>query len=169
MTTDAKKMVDACAPAAETGSEHESIARFEGTWRAEVKMWMDPSGEPHVSQGTMVNTMVLGGRFLQEEYKDDSGMFEGKGFWGYNTIDKRYEGFWIDSMATFFQLERGQHDPASDSYNMEGSMTDPGSGKPMTKRSVIKALGPDEHVMEMYFKGEQGAEMKCMEIHYKRA
>ena len=169
MTTDDQKMQEMCAQAAQTGPEHESLARLEGTWRAEVKMWMDPAGEPNVSHGTMVNTMVLGGRFLQEEYKDDSGMFEGKGFWGYNASDKRYEGVWIDSMATFVQLESGQHDPATDTYAMEGSMTDPSSGQPMAKRSVIKVISPDEHTMEMYFNSEQGPEMKCMEIHYKRA
>ena len=61
MSTDAQKMAEACAAAASMGPEHQSLARFEGTWRAEVKLWMQPGAEPQVSQGTMTNTLVLGG------------------------------------------------------------------------------------------------------------
>ena len=168
-TSDAQKIHDACASTAELAPEHQAIARCAGTWRAEVKLWMSPGGEPNVSQGTMVNTMVLGGRFLEHDYKDDSGMFEGKGFWGYNTVDKRFEGLWIDSMATFFQIEHGQLDHGGNSWTMTGSMTNPGTGQPMKKRSVVKILGPDEHVMEMYFQMGPNAEAKAMEIHYTRA
>lgn len=169
MSTTDSQHADACAKMGQTGPEHESIARFAGTWRAQVKLWMDPNADPQVSTGTMTNTMVLGERFLQHDYQDDAGMFAGKGFWGYNTTDGRYEGLWIDTMCTFFQLERGQHDAATDTYNMEGSMTDPMSGQPLQKRSVIKRVSNDEHTMTMYFKRPQGPETKAMEIHYKRA
>lgn len=169
MTATDSKKVEACSEVARTGPEHETLARFEGTWRAEVKLWMDPKGEPQVSQGTMKNEMVLGGRFLQQEYQDDSGMFSGRGFWGYNHTNQRFEGFWIDSMATMFQIEHGQHDSVSDTYTMCGSMTDPSSGKPMNKRSVIRILGPDQHSLEMFFGQDGGPESKAMEIRYTRA
>ncbi len=169
MTSDSGEMKDACMGAAGTGPEHEGIARLEGTWRAEVKMWMGPQGEPMVSQGTMKNTMVLGGRFLQEAYEDDAGMYEGRGFWGYNTTEKRYEGLWIDAMATFFQLEHGAHDASTDTYTMHGSMTNPANGQTMKKRSVIRVLSPTEHTMEVFFQTGDGKESKSMEIRYVRA
>jgi hypothetical protein len=117
----------------------------------------------------MNNTMILGGRFLHHDYRDDAGMFEGQGFWGYNTTDGHYEGLWIDSTATCFQLERGHHDAATDSYHMAGSMTDPAGGKPLKKRSLIRLEGPDAHALEMYFQPEGGPEFKGMEIRYQRA
>lgn len=160
--------MEECAAMGKVGPEHESIARFAGTWRAEVKLWFDPAGEPTVSQGTMKNTLVLGGRFLHQDYHDDAGMFEGKGYWGYNTVDKRYEGFWIDSMATFFQLEHGQHDAQSDTYTMIGSMTNPQTGQPMKKKSVIRVKNPNEHSLEMFFE-VGGHEARSMVINYKRA
>lgn len=155
-----------CGAAA--GPQHESIARFAGTWRAEVRLWMGPAGEPNVSHGTMTSRMIMGDRFLQQEYHDDAGMFEGRGFWGYNDVDERYEGFWIDVMANFFQLEYGQLDAAGKVYEMRGSMTNPQTGHEMQKRSVITYVGPDEHTIEMYFGAEQG-ELKAMEIRYQRA
>lgn len=166
--SDKEQMHAACQAMAAKGPQHESLARFAGTWRAEVKMWMDPGQSPHVSYGTMTNTLVLDGRFLQQDYRDDAGRFEGHGFWGYNTIDQRYEGFWIDQMATFFQLEQGQHDPASDVYTLNGAMTDPASRRTIKKRSVITYQGKNEHMIEMFFEGQAGRENKSMEIRYTR-
>lgn len=151
------------------GAEHETIARFVGSWRAEVKLWLDPGGPPNVSTGTMSNTLVLGGRFLQQDYHDDAGVFLGKGFWGYNDVDRRYEGFWIDVMSNMFQIEYGTHDPRCDVYIMKGSITNPSTGKPMGKRSVITVKGRDAHEVVMYFQQEGAAESKVMEIHYRRA
>lgn len=102
-------------------------------------------------------------------YRDDAGEFEGRGFWGYNTVDRRHEGLWIDSLATFFQLEYGEHDSGSDTYTMTGSMTDPSTAKTIRKRSVITYHGPDAHTMEMFF-GDAVDQMKrSMEIRYTRA
>ncbi len=169
MSSDQSTMMEQCAAFNQTGPEHASIARFAGTFRAEVKIWMSPGQPPMTSTGTMVSTTILGGRFLRQDYKDDSGMFEGAGFWGYNTVDKRFEGFWIDSMATFFQLERGRHEPGEDKYVMEGTMTDPGGGGTVRKRSIIRFLGADRHSMEMFFGTPDGGEFRGMEIQYTRA
>lgn len=163
-----KSIHEACAESAKLVAQHETLARFAGNWRAEVKFWMNPAGPPHVSTGTMVNRLVLGGRFIEHDYRDEAGMFEGKGFWGYNSIDGRFEGVWIDSMATFLQIEHGQHDAASDVFTNRGTMTDPSTRKPLNKRSVIRVKNPNEHVMEMYFETPMG-EFKCMEITYRRA
>ena len=159
----------ACSEMGALAEAHKNFEALVGTFKAEVKMWMDPTADPSVSQGTMINTMVVGGHFLQQDYKDDTGMFEGKGFWGYNSTDNCFEGFWIDTMANFFQIEKGQHDASADTYNMNGSMTCPTSGQAYQKRSVIKYVDANTNSIEMYFTGPDGNEAKMMEINYKRA
>ncbi|GIK15041.1 MAG: hypothetical protein BroJett003_00050 [Planctomycetota bacterium] len=160
--------VDACGMKG-PGAEHKTLERFAGTFRAEVRLWFQPGAPPNVSTGTMKNTMVLGGRFLQQEYRDDAGAFEGRGFWGYNDVDRRYEGFWIDVMANFFQIEHGQLDAGGSVYTMIGTMTDPQTGGTMRKRSVIRYTNPDEHSVEMFFQHGGRPESKAMEIRYRRA
>jgi hypothetical protein len=160
---------DACQVMARKTAHHEALARFAGKWRAEVRFFSAPPGMPPVSHGTMSSTLVLGDRFLQQEYRDDSGLFEGRGFWGYNTVDGRFEGFWIDSMASFFQVEHGEHDATGDTYTMRGTLTDPTTRQPLQKRSVIRYLEPDAHTLEMFFTNAQGQEGKAMEIRYTRA
>lgn len=151
---------------------HQKLSAFEGRFQAEVKMWMGP-GDPHVSTGTMENKLVLGGRFLQEEYVGDAvegpfPNFEGKGFWGFNTQSQKYEGFWIDSASTMMQTEEGEVNAAGDEWTMVGSMKCPQTGQLMSKRSVIKLIDQDHHSMETYFAGADGNEMKAMEIQYRR-
>ncbi len=151
---------------------HKNFEPFVGTFRAEVKMWMGP-GEPFISTGTMTNTSDLGGRFLRQEYKGDKNdgpfpNFEGRGFWGYNTVTKKYEGFWIDSASTAMQNEVGDVDDSGTVWTMIGEMTNPQTGQPMKKRSVVTLQDDDHPKMEMFFSGPDGGESKGMEINYTR-
>jgi len=172
MTTDAQNMTDACAQAGEMTAEHELLKQFEGEWKAEVKMWMDPTADPMVSTGKMRNTLVLGGRFLEHDYRDDSGMFSGKGFWGYNTIEKRWEGVWLDTMATFMMVDQGSSATGSKTWTMTSEIRDPGSGHMMRKRSTVVLHDDGSHTMEMFFTPQAGEhaghESKCMESNYAK-
>jgi len=169
MSTEAQDQMAACAQLAQPTDEHRSLARFAGKWRADVSLWMDPSGEPTRSSGVMTSMMVLGDRFLQQDYQDDAGMFAGKGFWGYNTVSQRFEGFWIDAMGTFFQIEYGRHDPGKDEYHMSGELLNPMTKQPMKKRSVITVNSPGEHQIEMFFSGPDMPESRAMLISYTKA
>lgn len=163
---------DECTTLPGPGAEHDRLQPFVGTFTAEVRMWMGP-GDPMVSTGVMTNAFDLGGRFLKQTYQGDDldgpfPNFEGRGYWGYNTVDKRYEGFWIDTASTFMQNEQGDVDAAGKVWTMTGEMTNPESGEPMGKKSVITLVDDDHHTMEMYFSTPAG-EMKCMEINYTRS
>ncbi|HHN78395.1 MAG TPA: DUF1579 domain-containing protein [Phycisphaerales bacterium] len=173
MTAEKEDKMSACMAAARLAPEHELLKAFEGTWKSEVKMWMDPSADPMVSTGVMKNSLILGGRFIEHDYANDDGTFFGKGHWGYNTVDERWEGTWLDSMGTGMMIDRGRYDPASETWTMTGEMTDPASGQVMKKRSLLIRHDDDHHTMEMYFTataGEHaGVETKIMEICYTRA
>ena len=157
-----------------TTPEHEKLKPFEGKFKAEVRIWMGP-GEPTVMTGKMVNEFDLGGRFLRQTYKGDPSEgpfpeFEGRGYWGYNNVTKRYEGFWIDNASTMMQNEAGEVDESGKVWTMVGEVANPQTGGLMTKRSVITLRDEDHHTMEMYFDtGEGEGELKSMEISYERA
>ncbi len=150
---------------------HEKLRPFAGTFRAEVRMWMGP-GDPMASTGTMVNEFELGGRFLRQTYTGDPNdgpfpSFEGRGYWGYNTITKQYEGFWIDNASTMMQTDTGQLDQDARVWSMVGEMTSPQTGESMVKRTVITLEDDDHHLLEMYFDAGDDAS-KAMEIRYAR-
>ncbi len=163
-----------CMKHAQTTEQHKLLEPFVGTWKATVKMWMGP-GDPMVSTGTMTNQLIHNGLFIQHAYKGDPNdgpfpAFEGGGYWGYNTVDGRWEGVWVDNAISLIQVETGQANDAGTVWTMHSTMTDPGSGAPMKKRSVITLHDDGSHTMEMFFQPEGApGEMKGMEITYTRA
>ncbi len=162
----------ACSEMGALAEAHKNFEALVGTFKAEVKMWMGP-GEPFVSTGVMINTLDLGGRFLRQDYKGDPSdgpfpSFEGRGFFGFNTVTEQYEGFWIDNACTCMQNETGTLDASGKTWNMAGTMTDPQTQKPMQKRSVTTVQDQDHHSMELFFKRAEGPEAKAMEINYTR-
>lgn len=161
-----------CAEMGALDDAHKKFEGFVGRFAAEVKLWMGP-GEPMVSTGVMENTLDLGGRFLKQVYTGDPGDgpfpdFAGRGFWGYNTVTKKYEGFWIDTASTSIQTESGSVDASGKVWTMVGETTNPQTGEAMKKRSVITLVDTDHHRMEMYFGTPDGGEGKGMEINYTR-
>jgi len=161
-----------CAAIGATTEEHEMLEAFVGTFAAKVSMWMGP-GDPMVSTGVMNNTMELGGRFLHQSYIGDATdgpfpEFEGRGYWGYNTTTKKWEGFWIDTATTAMQTEQGDVDASGTTWTMIGpEQVHPASGEMMRKKSIIRLRDRDHHAMEMSFITADG-EQKVMEIHYTR-
>ena len=154
-------------PSATTG-QHKRFVPFAGTFKADVKLWKG-SGDPIVSGGVMTNTLVLGGRYLQQAFKGArSGDSEGHGFWGLNQATNQYEGFWIDASSTKMQIEVGDVDDTGRVWTMIGEITGP-TGKTMKKRTVITLEDNDHHKIEMFFTRPDGNEVKVMEIRYERA
>ena len=169
--SDEQHMDDFAAMSATT-PQHEALKPFEGTFRSEVKMWMGP-GDPMVSTGTIVNEFDLGGRFLRQIYTGDPNdgpfpRFEGRGYWGFNKVTQRFEGFWIDNASTMMQHEVGELDDSGKVWTMVGEMPNPQTGGTMKKRSVVTLEDDDHHTMEMYFDTGDG-EVKAMEINYERS
>jgi len=170
--TDRKQNEADCAEIGELADAHKLLAPFAGTFAAEVRLWMGP-GDPIVSTGVMTNTLDLGGRFLRQHYEGDPGAgpsseFQGRGYWGYNTVSNQYEGFWIDTASTVMQTDTGNVDAAGKVWTMIGQTTCPRTGKPMKKRSTITLEDRNHHRMEMYFAYPDGDESKAMEIRYTR-
>ncbi len=169
--SDTAQMETACAMP-KPQAEHERLKPFEGKFRSEVKLWMGPA-DPIVSTGIMMNSLELGGLYLQQDYHGDAvegpfPSFEGRGFWGFNTTTGQYEGFWIDNACTTMQTERGNVDASGNVWVMRGEMICPQTKQPFSKRSVITLVDADHHCMEAYFTGPDGHEMKTMEIRYER-
>jgi len=162
-----------CAEMAKTTEAHARFKPFIGKFKARVQMWMAP-GDPMISTGVMTNTLELGGRYLHQSYKGDPNpgpfpSFEGRGYWGYNTTDNRYEGFWIDNACTFMMTEQGQVDAAGKVWTMHGSMTNPQTGQPMKKKSIVKLESENRHTMEMFFQSPGSDWQRSMHIEYTRA
>jgi hypothetical protein len=152
------------------GENHKLLEGLAGTWTAHAKFFGPPGQPPMESTGTSEQTLILGGRFLRQEYKADmmGQPFQGMGLTGYDNLRKKFIGIWVDSMSTFFMMSEGTVDEGKKVLTFSGSYEDPMN--PGTKRGfrhILTIVGPDEHRFEMHEEMD-GKEAKVMEIVYKR-
>ena len=147
------------------GSEHEGLKAMEGTWKAVTKSWAGP-GEPMISEGTSVNSMILGGRYLQSHFTGTmmGQPFEGWGLTGFDNSKKQYTAFWVDNSSTVMMLASGTMNGKE--LTTKATMQGP-DGKPTEYRMTTTMVDEKTHVFAMYAPVE-GKEQKMMEITYTR-
>lgn len=107
-----KDMMEAMAKYGSLGEPHKRMAKLAGAWKYKSKMWEHEGAKPHESSGTSQFKMILGGRFLQQNFKGKfmGAAFEGLGITGYNNIKETYETVWLDSMGTGMMHGTGTYD-----------------------------------------------------------
>lgn len=170
MTAEQKAAMEAMIKAGTPGEPHKLLASMEGRWKAVVKSWQAPGAPPDVMEGTSENKMVLGGRYLKQMFKGSfAGQpFDGIGFTGFDNVTKKVQGVWMDSMSTGVMVSTGEIDASGKAIASVMTYGDPVTGKAKTSRDVVRIVGPDQHVMEMYDNGPDGKEFLMMEITYTR-
>jgi hypothetical protein len=152
---------------AQPGAPHKLLESMAGSWDTKMKSWMEPGQQPFESTGTCEQKMILGGRYLHQEFNGDmmGTPFKGIGISGYDNHIKKYVSTWIDSMSTSIFYFEGEADGKT--IIEECSHDDPVKG-PMTWRSVTRILDENTHVFEMYGAQAGGKEEKMLEITYTR-
>jgi hypothetical protein len=148
---------------------HEMLAGMAGTWSARMESRPEPSGPLMESSGTSVLKMILGGRFLQQEFSGDmmGSPFNGIGVTGFDNHTKKYVSTWMDSMGTAILFFEGTGSADGKAFTQECRHDDPIKG-PMKWRSVTRIVDDNTHLFEMYSTGMSGKEEKMMEITYTR-
>src|SRR5690348_10350298 len=68
---DQKAAMDAMMKAAAPGEAHKKLATLVGTWDATVKTYMRPDAPPAISHAVGTNKMILGGRYVQQDFNGD--------------------------------------------------------------------------------------------------
>jgi len=165
---DKKDPPDFSAP----GPEHKILEGLTGTYDAKVKAFLEPGKPPEESTGLMKRKMLMGGRYLQEDYDGKLGpdTFSGLGIIGFDKLKKKYVLSWIDSNSTGFMTSEGTYDAAKKTLTYESEDFDPGTGKRMKGRDILRIDNENQQTFEMYRQPpEEGAkELKVLEIVYTR-
>ena len=150
---------------------HKALEPLVGQWKSSVKFWMSAGAPPEVSEGTSENRWIMGGRFVQQDFKGMSmgRPFEGLGITGYDTIRGEYTSIWLDNMATGIMVGSAQFDAAAKTLTENGTMSCPLTmEKNRSIRSVWKIADNDHNTYEAFMNDKDGKEYKAMEIGYER-
>lgn len=160
------EMMQAMMAKMQPAKEHAELAKQVGDWDADCETYM-PGSPVMKSKGSAKISMIMGGRFLREEFKGTmmGQPFEGIMLLGYDNNLKRYDSMWIDSMGTGMMVTHSKTDSPDE---LSGSFYCPMVQKEVTARLVNKPVSNDEHVFEMYAPGLDGKEAMMMRITYHR-
>ena len=161
-----KKVEEAGRP----GPGHKALEHLVGNWKAEVKCWMEPGGQPNVSQATAHAKWTMNGRFLEEDFQGDmmGKPFRGRSLIGYDNTKQTFNSVWVSDMQTSMFTTEGKGDSGNKVITMEGKASCPATGqRDLPMKTVLRVLGPDKHVFEMFDKS-RGENAKTMEITYTR-
>ena len=101
-----KKMEAAATP----GAAHRALNDLVGTWKAEVKCWMEPGQAPEVSQATAETNWILDGHFLEEEFHGEmmGKPFTGRSLLGYDNTKQKFNSVWVSDMQTSMFTSEGK-------------------------------------------------------------
>ena len=154
------------------GPMHTMMASWNGNWNTESTMWEYEGAQPQKSNGTAVNSMIMGGKYQNSKYNGNMmGMpFEGMSIMGYDNATKKFSSSWIDTWSTGIGNMSGTWDEATKSLTLTGKTPDIcRPGKECTMREVYKVVDENTHIMEMYGPDPKtGKEMKMIEIKFAR-
>jgi len=148
---DTKEMMEIYERIGTPGEIHRRLAALEGKWETKTKAWMEPGGPPSEGTGTCEQRMLLGGRYLQQEYTGDmmGSTFSGINILGYDNHTKKYVSAWIDSMSTGVYFFEGTGDGDGGTVTQESRYDDPVRG-PTIWRSISRTVDDNTIEYEMY-------------------
>jgi hypothetical protein len=158
-------MMKAAAP----GPEHQKLKIMEGDFKAEVTA-MSPDGKEEKSTGTTHNEMILGGRYLKNEYSGTmmGTPFKGGGLMGYDNMKKKYVMVWVDEMSTQMMMSEGSLDESAKTITTTCAVDCPIDNTKKNIKQVFTLTDEDHHNFDLYEVGADGKETKMLTIKYTR-
>jgi uncharacterized lipoprotein NlpE involved in copper resistance len=153
------------------GEPHKMMAASDGTWEGEVTSWMVMGAPPSTSKSTVVNKMIMDGRYQMTEFNGEMmGMpFNGMGIMAYDNAKKVFTNTWIDNMGTGIMMMEGPWDDATKSMTLTGKYINPANGMECEMKETFKMIDNDNQLMEMWGPDQvTGKQYKTMEIKFTR-
>jgi len=165
---DPEAMQKMMAEYARVTEHHEGFKHVVGKWNTEMTCSM-PGAPSQTTSGTATFKLLMGGRFLQQNFKGeyDGKKFRGMGINGYDNAQKKYVGIWIDNMGTGIMHTTGSYNEKTHVMTEMGESIMPTG--PMKMKMVTKPVDENKFTFTMYLLTPDGGEQQMMEIVYTRA
>lgn len=157
-------------PVSPLTQKHELLKQDVGTWDTSIKIWTAPGAEPIASQGQETSELLPGGLWLVTRFEGTMANTPcvGAGTWGYDPIEKKYVGTWVDSMTPHITYITGDYDPETKTMTHTSEGRDPATGEKFTRKSTLRYMDDGTRLVEAYATGPDGHSWKMMEVRYKR-
>lgn len=171
----ATEMEDAWRIAMAPGAQHEMLAASAGEWNVTITPGIGPDteafmSEPIIANGTAVRTTELGGRVMVEVIELAT-MGEPVQIiirTGYNAEAGEWWSTWTDNMSTGLTIMTGTYDEESKTWTWNSESVEAMSGGPEKMKMMVRKVGENKEVVEIFQVDPDGEMRKAMEIIYTR-
>jgi len=156
---------------AEPGAPHALLAKMAGAFAIESRFFAGPEAAPQISAATVEQSMVLGGRYLRQEFAGtmNGQAYQGFGVLGFDNVKAKFFSFWVDAVSTApLQHEGGCADPDCKTLDMRGQYLDPATRKPKSTRVTFETNPDGKLVQTLYDVDARGRPFKSLELVYTR-
>lgn len=152
------------------GKEHDAMSKASGKYDVAAKCWMEEGKPATESKGTAEFAMVLGGRYLRQDFKGEmmGKPFTGLGYCGFDRASGKHTSVWMDDFATGMMPMTGASADGGKTITYEGEGICPMTGVKAKFRAVHTQLSNDKFTFEMFETPEGKKERKNMELTYTR-
>jgi len=156
--------------AATPGPMHEFWASLAGTWHVRTRMWVQPGAEPVTSEATAETRMILGGRYMQENFTGETpmGPFHGMSLTAYDNATRKVTAIWIDDMSTGMTVLTGKGCRPGNPLELSGLYDDPVTGQTIRIRTVTTYKDADHHHFDYYMQYPGQEEFLSLAMEYER-
>jgi hypothetical protein len=152
------------------GAEQAFLAKRAGEYTRSVKFLGQPNadGTP-AGTGTAKISVILDGRFIQEENNDTvfGRPVSGMRLYGYNNVTKQYEAIWTYTMSTAITMLTGTSSDGGKTIEFTStSGASGGNSNPL--HAVVRQVSDDQFVVTLSTAGPDGKEAAFQETTYTR-
>lgn len=156
---------------AEPGAPHALLAKMTGSYAIESRFFAGPEVAPLISVASLEQTMVLGGRYLRQEFAGtmNGQAYQGFGVLGFDNVKAKFFSFWVDAVSTApLQHEGGCVDAECKTIDMRGQYLDPTTRKTKSTRLTLETNADGKLVQTLYDVDARGRPFKSLELIYTR-
>jgi len=150
------------------GAEQAWLATQAGTYITKASFRMDPNGPWTDSDGVVVRSMGMGGRFLVEDFTGTMmGMpFLGRGTTGWDNGRSLFVTTWYDNMSTGIATGTGEWNEDRTKINWRITQTDPMKKKSITSKAEWWWKPDGTLVFDSWMPLPSGEQYHAMRIQY---
>src|SRR5271168_200913 len=152
------------------GPEQAFLAKRAGEYTRSVKFLGQPNadGAP-AGTGTAKISVILDGRFIQEENNDTvfGRPVSGMRLYGYNNVTKQYEAIWTYTMSTAITMLTGTSSDGGKTIELTSTPgASGGNNNPL--HALVRQVTDDQFVVTLSTAGPDGKEAAFQETTYTR-
>ncbi|HEY3243837.1 MAG TPA: DUF1579 family protein [Phycisphaerae bacterium] len=157
------------AQTSETGC-HARLKPLIGSWDVTIKLWPEPDAEPTEHKCSCENTWALDRRFLRQEKQGElyDRPYNGICMLGCDNVKNKFTLASFDNQHNIPQFYTGDCDSSGKTFTLTGAYDNPLTQRGETARVVLRIVGDNEHVSEMYVRAANGREFMTAQSTYHR-